>query len=134
MPGAWEAKARAADPAGWARADAIRAAWQAEGWQIAGGMWGEAAWLQPAPDLVLSICDEAMALPAMDARGLIRLWIYRPPFFEGWRISDGEAPAGCSEAEPNAACASFDSCAEALAFAACIIGNAALHGGEADAG
>jgi hypothetical protein len=99
----------------WARAEALRAPWRARGWTVAGGMWGEAAWLRIAPDLVVSISDDTMGIPDPSGVRRVNLWIYRPPFYPGWRITHGEAPSGCDERFPNAELVRFDTEAEALA-------------------
>lgn len=70
-----------------------RIALAAEGFTIAGGMWGEAAWLQPRADVVISIMDSRCGLSDPHPSEGWTVWTYRGPFMSEWTgVEMGEAP------------------------------------------
>jgi hypothetical protein len=71
---------------------ANRAALIREGFTIAGGMWGEAAWVQPRPDVVVAINDSRQGLDGRHPEEGWIIWTYRAPFMPGWTLDTGEAP------------------------------------------
>lgn len=72
------------------------------GFTIAGGIWGDAAWKQIGPRLVVSIGQHHYGTPAAqradysaapDNEGdRCAVYVYHGTPNEGWSISDGEAP------------------------------------------
>lgn len=78
------------------------------GYTRAGGMWGDAQWKELVPGRLAvgvgqeyeweakqAIPDkdlEALAAPEVPDRRCV-VYVYRGPFYEGWRPTDGEAPA-----------------------------------------
>jgi hypothetical protein len=63
----------------------------AAGWTRAGGMWGEAEWLQLSPSLVASVTD-AFNMPPENPEEPAVVHLYRGPFDRGWKPAHGEAP------------------------------------------
>lgn len=65
-----------------------------EGWTNAGGMWGDAAWKQLAPNLVLALGqapDDYLSAP-YDWDEETAVTVYRGEPYEGWALEEGEGP------------------------------------------
>lgn len=80
------------------------------GWTLSGGMWGNALWRQPCPNVVLSLGgaygpieesggrDDFLQAP-VSAAWPVMVRINVAPFWNGWTVDDGECPAAGSEDE-----------------------------------
>jgi hypothetical protein len=75
----------------------LAAALISSGFTIAGGMWGDAAWVQIDAELVASIWNERTGTVSGSAMERCQVVVYRGPFYPKWRVTDGEPPVEWSE-------------------------------------
>lgn len=69
----------------------------AAGFTVAGGSWGDAAWLQVGPELVVSIgqgdgMTTDMSSAPYSETDPCRVYVYRGRPYAGWTVAEGEAP------------------------------------------
>jgi hypothetical protein len=73
------------------------AALTSSGFTIAGGMWGDAAWVQIDAEMVASIWNERTGTVCRSATERCQVVVYRGPFYPNWGVTDGEPPVEYSE-------------------------------------
>ncbi len=81
------------------RRNVVALALEAAGFTLAGGLWGDAAWLRVDAETVANITGMDTQTVPTDADSPCWVTVYRAPFRPGWTLHDGDAPMGRFESQ-----------------------------------